>query len=243
MDFHKIKLLAFSLAFLLCTSVAHTDTLLVGYDVEDSTFDSCFALANTIDGGTWKANRYTSKASGTIGYFKLEVGETPTGCTNDAGCWAIYEGGSDTVPGALKAYTCFTGYNWTTTGIGVHTWSVETTVTDLMVTSGQYYWIVFYSTGSDATQYAGAGCSAQIRSYRGDGDSTCTDEGPLFYIPPNVAGRAVAEYYDYPPPPANTSLSSGVATYIRWGVWTDSTPAEVPRGVTGVGVVSGGSIR
>ena len=88
--------------------------------------------------------------------------------TNDSGCWAIYEGaGVSCDVGNLKAYGCFTGYDWTTMGVGEHTFQVTHTLTNLSVTAGNFYSIILYSLGTNHTNYVDANCSDGIYNYRG----------------------------------------------------------------------------
>jgi len=128
--------------------------------------------------------------SGTIAYFKVRVGAAPTGCTNDSGCWAIYEdtgGPANTTdaqdpvdgnytPGALKASGCFSGYNWTTDGIGDHSFDVTNTGTNLTITQGNFYTFVLWSYATDSTEYGTANCNDYIGKYRGKSGDGCADD-------------------------------------------------------------------
>lgn len=240
-----IRKYIFILIGLLFPLNVYADTLLLGWDPANpysGNYTTCWDPASgTIEGGDWKAERVQAKANGTISYFQMRCPITPTGCTNDAGCWAVYEAGTSSSVGTLKAYTCFTGYNWTTIGLGQHQWDVVTTVTNLNITAGQYYWIVYYSTACDSVQYAGAGCSAFIPAYRGKNVTACIEDGLL--DDSAYPSHSVGDYYSYPPPPANTSMTTGTATYQMWSVWaSEETPEPVPTAMSGVTIL-GGSIR
>jgi len=234
------------IALLLFTIPAYADELLIGYDsatAYDGPECSFIDDATTISGGKWKMNRFQAHASGTLAYFQLRVPDAPTGCTDDDGCYAIYEAGSLSVPGALKAYTCWTGRNWVTEGgVGVHNIDVETTITDLTITSGSAYWLVVWSQAMDSDYYSSAGCSSQILAYRGPNNSTCADLGGLYTLEGTmgeVSARTALEevgYTSVPPPPANTTYDVLTATYRMMGAWsTDAepeTPANAIQGVT-----------
>lgn len=206
--------------WLLIAPVVYADTILVGSD--GSNYDTaCWVQAETLESCRWKASRYLAKNTGTISYFQMRVASTPTGCTDDDGCWAIYEGGTSTSLGALKAWTCFSGYNWTTTGAGLHNFAVENTETDLTVTKDQYYWLVFHSYAVDSTYYASAGCSAYIPAYRGNNSpEECMTTAGLD-ISTGWAGRVEIQC-SYASPPAPSTFDSTVQTYVMWGVWASA---------------------
>lgn len=196
------------------------DTILVGSDGSNWNDGNCWSFpAATIDNGAWKASRYQASHSGTISYFRARAGATPTGCTHDSGCWAIYEAGTNSQPGALKAWNCFSSYNWTTTGVGWHTWPVTNTGTDLTVTQGSYYWIVLWSNGTDAVYYGNAGCQSQISAYRGTGNGTCPADIGLDMSSGNPGHAAIQTTATVPPAPADYGV--GIQTYVMWGVWTN----------------------
>lgn len=223
-------------AVVLClSSPAWGDTVLVGSDGSNYGTSCWLFPASTIDNYSWKASRFLAVNTGTISYFRVRVGSTPTGCTNDSGCWAIYEGGTNSTPGALKAYSCFSGYNWTTIGVGWHTFNVTTTVTDLTVTSGQYYWLVFYSYGTDATYYANAGCSAYIPAYRGSSNGACIATAGMDNSSGYASQGEIVNNVSVPPAPEAFNLP--LQTYVMWGVWgtalptiTSPTPTTINHG-------------
>ena len=184
----------------------------MGWD--SNTYDNgCWSYPSTsLHDYTWKASRVQAAASGSISYFKLRVGDAPTGCSDDRGCWAIYAAGaSSTEVGTLKAYGCFSGYDWTAGGSGTHTFPVTTTVTDLSVIAGSYYSLVFYSIAVDNVHYAAAGCASPIYQYRGRSQTACT--GTLDGM------NALANHDSFPPPPAGAAYDYPVASYFAWGIF------------------------
>lgn len=224
-----MKIILQLILILIFALSANAQTILVGSDGSDyaQTNPQCWSFpAMTLENCNWKTSRYLAKNTGTISFFRVRVGSTPTGCTNDSGCWAIYEGGTSNSVGALKAYRCFTGYNWTTIGVGWHDFPVQTTVTNLTVTQGQYYWLVFHSYAVDGAHYATAGCSAYIGAYRGTNNGNCAEVAGLD-LNANYAGR-VEQQCTYSTPPAPNTYDVGVQTYVMWGVWGGSGPQTPP---------------
>lgn len=229
------KILISILLFLSYPAYA-ADTLLIGWDCATEYNSGCWIdNATTINNGVWKANRLKAVASGTINHYQMRVPNTPTGCTNDSGCWAIYEGGDSSNLGALKAYNCFSGYNWTTLGVGQHTFDVGVTVTDLTVTAGQWYWVVFWSFAWDGTHYATAGCNQQILSYRGANESPCIDN---LDNSTGWAGR-YEQTTTVSSPPSPVTFNATIQTYTMRGIWasdetqtTQSISGADLRGVT-----------
>ena len=226
------KIIAVFLVLLCCTIAQAGDVLIVGYDTATHGNGCWVDDSTSIHDYTWKAFRVQASASGTISYFKIRAPNTPTGCTNDSGCWAIYEdAGVSTDVGELKAYGCFSGYNWTTIGQGDHVFNFTNTVTNLNVTSGAYYSLVFYSWAADGANYRAANCSNPILGYRGR-SGVCT--GTLSGM------EAVSNYRSFPPPPSGVDYDYSVASYFMWGVWAADTlqpPAIIqPPTITGITV-------
>lgn len=229
--------IAILLILLFSFQVHAADTLLIGSDGTNYGTACWIDDSTTISNYSWKSSRYTAKASGTISYFRIRSPITPTGCTNDSGCWAIYEGGTNSTLGVLKAYNCFSGYNWTTLGQGWHTFNVTTTVTDLNITQGAYYWLVYYSYGCDATYYANAGCSAFIPAYRGSAAQACIDlvelDSSSGYASQSTSQSTVIT------PPAPASFNIPTQTYMMWGIWSITS---IPSSVQGL-TITGGTLK
>ena len=215
--------------WVISLSPVYAQTKLLGWD-SDTYANGCWAYPSTsVDNYSWKASRVRADSSGTISFFKVRANEFPAGCTNDNGCWAIYEdGGASTNVGTLKAYGCFSGYDWTSVGIGNHTFPVTNTVTDLSIVAGNFYSLVFYSTAIDNTHYANAGCSAAIYQYRGRSQTGCIG---------TLDGMTAAIYSSFPPPQAGSAYNVPVASYFAWSIWSsgatppDTTPPSPPSGV------------
>lgn len=235
----KLILILFGI-FVFPSIAIGADTILLGWDSTTSYNDAdCNWLdtSTTISEGAWKSSRFQAQSTGTVSYLKLRDPNTPTGCTNDSGCVAIYEGGTSSSLGALKGYGCFSGYDWTTIGVGDHTFNFTTTVTDLTVTSGQYYWIVFYSWAAAQTAYTNAGCSQQILAYRGRDLQDCYDKG---YIDVSSTPSISASQTSVVAPPAYDDYDIPTQTYMMWGIWAEGdTSVSQLSGCT----ISGGSIQ
>jgi hypothetical protein len=231
----------------LCTYSAYAETLLVGYDPETA-YDGpeCDWLddATTISGGKWKNNRFTALASGNANLFKMRVPDTPTGCTSDDGCWALYEAGAtDDDVGDLKVYGCWSGYDWTTIGVGVHEFEATVVVTDDDVTQGTDYWLVHWSQALDGTYYSSAGCSSQILAYRGRDEETCTSLGQLQTATTGEVGIEEVGYTSIPPPPAGSAYDTKVQTYRLQGVFDDGSVEDETPKLQGVAIITGGTIQ
>lgn len=191
---------------------AGNDTLLVGFDTTTHGNGCWIDDSTSIHDYTWKAFRVQASASGTLSYFKMRAPNAPTGCSNDSGCWAIYEdAGVGTAVGELKAYGCFSDYDWVPIGIGDHVFQVTDTVTDLSVTAGTYYSIVFFSMAADTNNYAAAGCTVPVYGYRGRAQAQCVG---------TLDGMIAAIDSSFPPPPDGASYDAPVASYFMWGVWS-----------------------
>lgn len=215
-----MKLLLCIILIFLSVTARAADTLLAGFDSALVT-DDCWSLnAQTIEDYHWKLFRSRAHASGTISYFKWGNSYSPTGCTNDSGCWAIYEAGTSSSVGALKAYNCFSGYDWTEIGIGNHTMPVATTVTDLNIVEGNYYWLVLWTNAIDTTYYMNAGCTSHPYTHRLRNVAGC-----------NTANMDAMRAAVHPPdgfPPDPSQYNAPVMTTIAWGVWASESPPVPP---------------
>lgn len=191
----------------------------MGYDSSDVNCgdDECFVTdATSINNCHWKAFRAQALASGTMSYFKMRACNVPSGCTDDDGCWAIYADGTN-APGTLLAYTCFEGYNWTTDGVGDHTWNVENTPGSTTLTVGTYYWLVLWSYAVDGTEYSSAGCASQILGNRGQDDSECYG---------SMTDMQYAAQCTATSPPDGPDIENAIASYFAWGVHTTGVITE-----------------
>jgi len=214
----KGAFIVFLMIFLSTTTYA--DTLLVGYDSANYE-PTCFQTARNLTNRSWKAFSVSAAASGNISYFKFRLRES-TVSTNDELAWAIYADSNNNV-GALMAYGYYPSYNWTTLGVGPHTFNVTTVVTTTQIVQGNKYWLVIYSRDMDNS-------IKQIEV------AIPTERGGYCVQPHNKLSTNQNRWLVINIPPTPNEYEVPVASYHAWSVWQrsglpDPTPPAAPTGL------------
>ena len=209
-----MTLLLLVLIIILFPPPLYADTFLLGHDYYGEPFNdtSCYYVgADSINSAKWKGYRIQAPASGTISYFKETTFNVPDDCINDDVIWAVYEDiGTTAYAGNLKAYGYVEGYDWTTIGVGAHRFDVTHIETNLIMVSGNYYWLFFYAHAIDRDNYTNAGCSSQIYNNRGRESDSCVS---------GVSSYRYSVTPEYPPPPPGTTFTLYHNSYFDWSLW------------------------
>jgi hypothetical protein len=208
-------ILLFIFLVMLVSSTTYADTMLLGHDYYGPPYYEpyCYLVSDSINSSNWKGYRLQASSSGTISYFKVTPFNVPNDCIDDDVIWALYEdNGTVDYAGNLKAYGYVEGYDWTIIGVGSHRFEITDIVTDPIIISGNYYWLVFYAHAIDRDNYSRAGCSSQIFNNRGRSTEVCVSGISSFR-------QSIAP--EYPPAPAGSTFTTSHHSYFDWSVWDE----------------------